>query len=89
MELDPNPVDPVCFSLVVVEDRVGTYNKPETLETSRGPVTVFYNTVGGHADAPDYAEVVDLPPNVAAYPMVLDLVPGEKRSICLMDYIGM
>jgi len=79
------PGDDRCFARILVEDRNGTYNEDETLETSRGPVVVRYTTVGLHSNAPDYAEVVSVPEGVVALPMVLDLVPDEKRPICLMD----
>ena len=78
-----------CFAVVVIENRRGLYNRDETLETARGPVTLHYRTVGGHnAVDSDVVEVVSLPPGVIADPMRLDLPDGDTGQVCLLDWIG-
>jgi hypothetical protein len=78
-----------CFAVVVIENRLGVYNRDETLETGRGPVVINYRTVGGHnlTDA-DQVQVLSLPDGVMADPTQIDLPDGATGRICLMEWIG-
>lgn len=80
----------ICFAVVVVENRFGTYDRDETLETEHGPVVLHYDTVGGHnvTDA-DKIAVVALPDGIAAEPMNMDLPDGDTGRVCLMEYVGL
>ena len=78
-----------CFAVVVVENRAGSYNRDETLETAQGPVVVNYHTVGGHqAGDDDQVQIMSLPDGVTADPMRMDLPDGDTGQICLMEYLG-
>lgn len=84
-----HPGDGVCFAVVHIENRMGRYTAVETLETEHGPVSIRYETIGGHnATDFDLVDVVDLPPGVAANPMHIDLPDGETGRVCLMEWSG-
>ncbi|NJL70362.1 MAG: hypothetical protein HC888_01530 [Candidatus Competibacteraceae bacterium] len=81
--------DGPCFAVVVVENRYGVYDRDETLQTVHGPVTVRYDTVGGHnATDADKVTVLALPDGVTADPMRMDLPDGETGRVCLMEWLG-
>lgn len=83
------PGDDRCFAIVEIENRVGLYNRVESLETEHGVVSIQYETVGGHnATDFDLVDVVDLPAGVAAHPMHIDLPDGDTGAVCLMEYLG-
>lgn len=78
-----------CFAVVLIENRAGSYNRDETLETPHGTVVVNYRTVGGHQPgADDQVQVMELPDGVTAVPMRMDLPDGDTGRICLMEYLG-
>ena len=78
-----------CFAVVVIENRAGTYNRDEVLDTPRGPVVMRYVTVGGHnATDADQVDVVSLPDGVMADPMHLDLPDGQTGRVCLMEWLS-
>lgn len=78
-----------CFAVVVIENRIGVYNRDETLTTAHGPVTLHYHTVGGHnATDADQVQVVSLPDGVMADPMWMDLPDGDTGRVCLMEWLG-
>lgn len=78
-----------CFAIVRIENRAGAYNQIETLETSRGLVSIRYQTIGGHNAADDdRIEVVSLPDGVFARPMESAIVDGESIDICLYEFLG-
>ena len=77
-----------CFAVIAIENRAGRYTAVETLETDYGPVSVRYETVGGHNPQDhDIVDVVDLPPGVMALPMHIDLPDGETGHVCLMEAV--
>lgn len=78
-----------CFAVVVIENRAGSYNADESLDTIHGPVVLRYRTVGGHnaVDA-DEVTVILLPDDVAAVPMAMALPDGETGMVCLIEWIG-
>jgi hypothetical protein len=83
------PGEGPCFAVVAVENRMGRYTAVESLDTEHGPVSIRYETVGGHNAADhDLVDVVGLPAGVAASPMHIDLPDGETGFICLMQYLG-
>lgn len=78
-----------CFAEVKVVNTVGFYNETETLDTDQGPVSIEYETVGGHnANDHDLVRVVGLPDGVLARPMNIDLPDGDEGFICLLEWIG-
>lgn len=78
-----------CFAVVVIENRLGTYNRDETLATDHGAVVVNYTTVGGHQPGDDdQVSVVSLPDGVMADPMHIALPDGDTGRICLLEWIG-
>lgn len=78
-----------CFAVVVIENRVGVYNRAEVLETPHGSVVVNYQTIGGHnATDADRVQVASLPDGVMADPMDMLLPDGDTGRICLMEYLG-
>lgn len=80
---------PGCFAVVVIENRLGAYNRSETLDTPHGPVVLNYRTVGGHnATDADQISVMTLPDGVMADPMVMDLPDGQTGRVCLMEWLG-
>jgi hypothetical protein len=79
----------ICFAVVVIENRLGVYNRDETLETDHGPVVLHYHTVRGHQPGDDdEIAVVSLPDGVMADPMQMDLPDGDTGRICLMEWLG-
>lgn len=78
-----------CFAVVAIENRSGSYNQDETLETTHGPVVLHYRTIGGH-NALDHDEVtvISLPDGVTADPSFMALPDGETGRICLAEWIG-
>ena len=79
-----------CFAIVEVQNKRGVYNYPETLETDLGPVTLYYQTVGGHnASDHDIITVTGLPPGVAADPMRMELPDDHTGHVCLLQWQGM
>lgn len=83
------PGDGACYTYLEVENRFGPYNFIETFETDLGPVTVKYETVGGHNPTDhDLIDVLATPDGVLARPMHIDLPDGDTGLICLMEYIG-
>lgn len=83
------PSNGACFAIIAIENRMGRYTAVETLETEHGPVSISYETIGGHnATDHDLVDVVDLPDGVAADPMFIELPDGETGFICLMEYLG-
>lgn len=78
-----------CFAVIVVENRVGVYNRAEDVQTDHGAVVVEYTTVGGHnATDADQVQVLALPDGVMAAPMLMDLPDGDIGRICLMEWNG-
>lgn len=87
MSLLPGEGD--CFALIEVENLRGYYRDVEVLQTKHGPVSVRYDTIGGHnATDHDLVDVMDLPYGVAANPMHIELPDGSTAHICLMEYLG-
>lgn len=78
-----------CFAVVVIENRLGVYNRAETLETDHGSVVLNYHTVRGHQPGDDdEIAVVSLPDGVTAEPMQMAVPDGETGRVCLMEYLG-
>ena len=78
-----------CFAVVVIENRAGSYIRDETLETSHGPVTLHYHTVGGHqVGDDDQVTVLALPDGVTADPMMMAIPDGETGRVCLLEWLG-
>ena len=78
-----------CFAVVVIENRLGVYNRDETLDTGLGPVVLHYHTVRGHQPGDDdEITVLSLPDGVTADPMRMDLPDGETGRVCLMEWLG-
>lgn len=78
-----------CFAVVVIENRAGSYNRAESLDTPHGPVVLNYRTVGGHnAMDADQVQVLSLPDGVLADPMDMALPDGETGRVCLMEFLG-
>ena len=78
-----------CFAVVVIENRLGVYNRDETLQTDHGPVTLHYHTVRGHQPGDDdEVAVVSLPDGVTADPMRMTIPDGETGWVCLMEWLG-
>ena len=66
--------DGSCFERVQIDNTFGWYNETETLATDHGKVSIEYTTKGGHAPGnPDYADVLSVPPGVAAVPHPLEI----------------
>lgn len=79
-----------CFAMIEIDNRAGTYNESEILQTELGDVIVKHTTVGGHRPGDDdYVEVMELPPGVFARPMRLDIPDGSKGRLCLFEFEGM
>lgn len=78
-----------CFAVVVIENRAGTYNADEAMDTIHGPVVLRYHTVGGHnaLDA-DEVSVVSLPDGVVAEPSFMALPDGDTGLVCLLEWVG-
>lgn len=90
MRMQLVPPEPPCIALIEVVNRFGTYNAVETLQTPAGPVSVRYETVGGHNPTDhDLVEVVDMPPSVMAAPPYMELPDGNTGHICLLEWEGM
>jgi hypothetical protein len=87
MSLTPGTAS--CFAVVSIENRAGTYNADEALETIHGPVVLHYETIGGHnaLDA-DEVSVVSLPDGVVAEPSFMALPDGETGRVCLLEWVG-
>ena len=78
-----------CFAVVVIENSYGNYNAAETLATDHGPVSLYYDTIGGHNVLDDdQVSVIGLPEGVAADPMQLGIPDGEVGRVCLMEWVG-
>jgi hypothetical protein len=80
------------FARVVIENRIGTYNATEVLETAHGPVGIEYTTtppfkVGDPASA-DRVCAVSLPPGVLAVPECLDVMEQDRGEMLLLKWIG-
>ncbi len=79
-----------CFAWVEVDNRVGVYNRIETLHTQHGAVQFEYQTNGGHnPEDHDEAWVHALPDGVAAAPGHLVIPDGEKGYFCLEEFQGL
>lgn len=79
----------MCFAVVVIENRLGAYNRDETLQTEHGPVVLHYHTVRGHQPGDDdEITVVSLPDGVMADPMQMALPDGQTGRVCLMEWLG-
>jgi len=83
------PPEEPCVALIEVKNKHGTYNRTEVLETVVGPVSVKYETVGGHNPTDhDLVEVVDMPEGVMAAPPHMELPDGETGYICILEWSG-
>jgi len=80
------------YARVIVRNFNGAYNRIETLETSKGPVTFQYFTSSGSAsnDIPSMDDffVLDLPSGVVADPMQVQIFELDKETIYLYEYIS-
>lgn len=89
MSLEPGDGQP-CLWTVVIENRLGTYNAVETLDTDRGEIRVRYETRGTHGPgADDFVEVVKVPEGLTAYPWEMDLADDATGRVCVMEDRGM
>lgn len=78
-----------CIARVEVFNLSGWYQASETVETDAGPVTIRYQTVGGHnASDHDNIEVTSTPPGTAARPTMAQIRDGESLIVCIIDYVG-
>ena len=78
-----------CFERVQINNTFGWYNETETLATDHGNVSIEYTTKGGHAPGnPDYADVLAVPPGVAAVPHHLEIEDGDQAIVCLLIWEG-
>lgn len=88
---DPPP-GAVWFARVVIQNRIGTYNRVETLDTAHGPVALEYTTTPPHRlndpASADRVCVVALPDGVQAVPECLDVMEQESGTVLLMKWIG-
>lgn len=83
------PGDAACEARIAVWNLSGRYTGEETLTSARGPVTIRYETVGGHvAGDDDRVEVTGLPDGLSAAPMFADVADGAVLEICLFEYRG-
>jgi hypothetical protein len=88
---DPSP-GAAWYARVVVENRIGVYNRATTHDTAHGPVTVQYWTTAPHAigdpGSADRACVVSLPPGVVAVPECVEILETERGEMFLLRYLG-
>jgi hypothetical protein len=88
---DPSP-GAAWFARIVVENRIGVYNRATAHDTAHGPVTVEYWTTlpsaVGDPGSADRACVVSLPPGVVAVPECVEILETERGEILLLKYLG-
>jgi hypothetical protein len=88
---DPSP-GAAWYARVVVENRIGLYNRATEHQTAHGPVTVEYWTTlpsaVGDPGSADRACVVGLPPGVVAVPECVEILETERGEILLLKYLG-
>lgn len=79
-----------CVAIVQIENRAGVYNATETLDVpGYGPVSIRYETVGGHNPSDDdRIEVVALPDALTADPVEAPIADGATLAVCLIEYLG-
>lgn len=88
---DPSP-GAAWFARVVVENRIGLYNRATEHQTAHGPVTVEYWTTlpsaVGDPGSADRACVISLPPGVVAVPECVEILETERGEMFLLRYLG-
>ena len=84
------PGEDGCVAMVAIENRAGVYNATETLDVpGYGPVSIRYQTVGGHNAADDdRIEVTALPDGLTADPVDAPIRDGDTLAVCLLEYLG-
>lgn len=91
LHADPPP-GAAWFARVVIQNRIGTYNRVETLSTEHGPVALEYTTTPpsrrNDTASADRVCVVALPDGVMAVPECLDVMEQESGELFLVKWIG-
>ena len=88
---DPSP-GAAWYARVVLENRIGLYNRATVHDTAHGSVTVEYWTTlpsaVGDPGSADLACVVSLPPGVVAVPECVEILETERGEMFLLRYLG-
>jgi hypothetical protein len=88
---DPGP-SAAWYARIVVENRIGVYNRATTHDTAHGPVTVEYWTTlpsaVGDPGSADRACVVAMPDDVVAVPECVEILETERGEMFLLKYLG-
>lgn len=88
---DPSP-GAAWYARIVIENRIGMYNRATVHDTAHGPVTVGYWTTLpsaiGDPGSADRACVVAMPDGVVAVPECIEILEAERGEMFLLKYIG-
>lgn len=88
---DPSP-GAAWFARVVIENRIGMYNRATVHDTAHGPVTVEYWTTlpsaVGDPGSADRACIVAMPDGVVAVPECIEIMETESGEMFLLKYLG-